>query len=207
MSEKTIYVKSPKLWWLQWLEVGALAAGIVYAFLTYLMWSDSHKNFRIEHQATLNPVIGLMPLDQYVVGNTLHADVNIVNVGQTAAKHNISDFVVTLQSNASSVQIDYKRGVHTTGGLLSGLGGINPIAVIRPLSAYAADKLKEEEVEGIKAGSLYVAVYGRGEFVDIYGDKHWFKICVFRGYNEKYLVQAKSCTDYNDVGDGELPPG
>jgi hypothetical protein len=65
--------------------------------------------------------------------------------------------------------------------------------------------LKKEEAEDLLSGRRYWAVYGRGEYEDIFGEIHWFHYCNWIDYYGRGgTFYSRTCVAYNDTGDGML---
>jgi len=57
----------------------------------------------------------------------------------------------------------------------------------------------------VLSGRRYISIHGEGIYGDVFGEKHWFRFCSWRGYVKGVNASAGSCAAYNDTGDG-LPP-
>jgi hypothetical protein len=189
-------------WWLI-LEGLALAAGVAYAVLTYLMWQDSHHNFTIDERAWMN--VGINLPNTINEGTPLVAKMTVFNTGKTVSRKILLECVVSRQRNTDPVPFDYVRP-HSS----HDVGMLTPSALTNlQCSSKEPDQvesLSKQQSDDLMSGRAYLAVYGRGSYIDIFGGAHWVQFCVWKGYfSGNGVYNAKSCTDYNDTGDGEAP--
>jgi hypothetical protein len=58
-----------------------------------------------------------------------------------------------------------------------------------------------EDVQALRDGKTYLAIYGRSEFTDMFGNNHWINFCSWQWYSEKKALEfgAGSCVSYNDT--------
>jgi hypothetical protein len=65
---------------------------------------------------------------------------------------------------------------------------------------------QRRDIDDLLYGRAYLIVHGRGRYVDIFGEPHWFTFCNWVGYFQGVNYQSSECSGYNDAGDGEPPP-
>ncbi|AXC16244.1 hypothetical protein ACPOL_7044 (plasmid) [Acidisarcina polymorpha] len=65
--------------------------------------------------------------------------------------------------------------------------------------------LSPKELEDLRAGRSYLAVFGIVQYFDQFGP-HWYRFCAWHGYNQTVPVEfaAINCVNWNQVGDGDL---
>lgn len=160
-----------KPWWWRLLEGLALGAAIVYAVLTYLMWSDSHKNFIIQERAWIKINSGAIDPKYIREGADVQTQVVLVNIGKTTAKRVVSDFSVVIEPSAAPVNFDY-----------SGNHSKEDVPVLEPndfqafpvqsSSELTPPKMTKDQAQDLLSGRSYFAVYGQGQYVDVFGKQH-----------------------------------
>lgn len=194
----------PPHWGWRLLEGTALVAAIVYAVVTTFMWRDSHNNFVVDERAWMN-VESTSPAQSDIRdGTPIKEFIAIGNTGKTAAKRVRVAFRVSIPHNNDSVAFDY------TGNISANFAGL-----ITP-NSYAQSSVDETDSEGrprlltqveaddLLNGRRYMAVYGMGQYYDIFGNPHWFHFCQWKGYLTGESFNASQCVNYNDTGDGKL---
>jgi hypothetical protein len=189
--------------WFRWLEGAALAAGILYAVVTYLMWQDSHKSFRIDERAWLSVATNIPAnVNQ---GTKLSGSLIVQNTGKTPARKIVFECTLSVQRNSEVVPLD-SPGMHS----ISDMGMLTPNSN-SPMPCFQGSfeepvVLTSAQADNLLNGRAYLAEYGRGRFVDIFGGDHWVHFCIWHAYyNGIGNYNAQSCTDFNDTGDGSPP--
>jgi len=195
-------------WWfivLHVLQFVGILAGIGYALVTYVMWRDSHNNFIVQERAwlTLEGIFPPMPKE----GNRIEIDARISNTGLTPAKKINAEFVPSVLGSNDRVPFDYSvksRNVEIIGILPPNRFVIIPIVQWK-IMPETLPYIKTD-VDDLMNGRTYLAIYGRGTYIGIFGRSHWFRFCQWMAYNATVSAFAsKECVEYNDTGDGKPP--
>lgn len=128
------------------------------------------------------------------------------NDGKTPAKKISAEFMVQILNKDEPVAFDYSP-LHET--IFTSI--IYPTREDGPLAIGKLDRrgnqinFSKTDVEQLMKGESYMAVYGRGTYIDVFGDTHWFHSCRWKKYFPPGLYSARGCTQYEDAGDGDLP--
>jgi hypothetical protein len=108
--------------------------------------------------------------------------------------------------NTDQVPLDYNR-LH----MITDMGLLLP-SQATPIGCFGGgtedqrDTLTQTQVDDLLNGRAYIGIYGQARFVDIFGNPHWVRFCSWKNYYKgNGNFNAKSCVDYNDAGDGQLP--
>lgn len=188
-------------------EIAAVVAGVAYAIITFFMWRESHNNFVLEERAWLD-VSKAEITDSgkdFHAGSPITAKVTLVNTGKTPAREVQAEYRIVLLRNTEEVPLSYDASVRNTDFIgLMPPNGSTEIAVQNYINRFEVEKFTEDEMKDIASGRAYLAVYGRIRYTDIFGEKHWFKNCVYQGWHSGSF-QSGSCVAYNNTGDGDLP--
>jgi hypothetical protein len=197
---------NPTPWWKTIMEVAALCFGIGYAIVTGLQWWDLRQDFRIEQRAWINLSQIWPDMSQIKEGTNIIILVRPSNTGKTPAKRAGYRFKIVMPDSDQEVRFDYS-GIITSG--FNGLMPPNATADIQ-VQMMGADHrpllLTKEEADDLISGRRYVAIFGQGEFEDVFGNIHWWHYCRWTSYySGSTTVAADSCTAYNNAGDGDLP--
>jgi hypothetical protein len=197
------YEPTPR--WKRWLEAIVALSVIAYAIITGFMWRDSHKNFVIDEQAWLS--VESIPPGEIKEGTPIQAAVFIRDTGKTPAKKIASDWGIWIVRNTESVSFDYSQN-HTMS--FTGVLNTNAVSVVQVLKSGdpLAPPVTKEQAESLLAGRMYLVVYGRVRYADIFGETHRVRFCNWKGYYVGAAggtYAAAGCTAYNDTGNGEPP--
>jgi len=185
-----------------WIELVAVAGGIFYAVVTYCMWRDSHKNFVIEERAWLS-IDSMFPAPKENI--PIESEVHITNTGKTPAKKIVSEFVVSIFKNTDAVKFEYSNQYRTgqVVGIMQPNGFVNT-DVVKPVDQFHPVLLTKTDVDDLQNGRAYWAVYGRGQYDDIFGETHWFHFCNWISNYKGGTYNTIGCTQYSDTGDGKI---
>lgn len=192
--------------WKAFVEVVAIPFAIFYAVVTYFQWRDLRQNFRIEQHAWIVISHSWPDANQIKEGSSVKSTVLITNTGKTAAKRITYNFDIVIPSSTEAVDFSYSR-IHTIGfaGMVVPNGGAPfQMSMMTPTNKEAL--LTKDEADDLLNGRRYLAIYGGGEFRDVFGETHWFHFCDWKSYyTGSTSVNASGCTEYNDAGDDEAP--
>lgn len=176
----------------------------VYVFLAWV----SIKTLHIDQRAWLEVSGVNLPSESVKEETPIIALAKVTNNGKTPAKKVVVQFVVVVLNSSSRVEFEYveKQGTAFNGVMVPKQN--IPVTVYGGGKPAKPDILTKTEAENLLGGRMYIAIYGRGEYKDIFGEQHWFHYCGWNGYYPLGAAYyASDCTAYNDVGDGPLPEG
>lgn len=199
----------------EWIMAILALAGVVVAFLTgAILWLQLDE-MRTDERAWLNitEVDAHYPKD--ISKDPLSETLTLENTGKTAARAVSSQFILDFVVNGYSPDFVYADRIFNS----YTVGALNPnspqsIDVVflkqRPGESSTVPRLlAQSESDDLNNGRAYLALYGRATYLDIFGHKHWMHYCVFStsiaNPTAKFPVTSKSCSDYNDTGDGDEP--
>lgn len=185
-------------WWKPLAEWLGVAAVIFYAVITFLMWRDAHRNFRIDEQAWIKVSADTLKRELIKEGVPLSADVTLTNTGKTFARNIHYQEDVVILPSAESVPFDY-----ATGELFS-VGILQPNQAEPYQDMRANEALTKGQADDLLNGHAYIAVYVRGQYDDIFGKTHWFGYCRWQAYYAPAAYATRGCTLYANAGDGPI---
>ena len=124
---------------------------------------------------------------------------NTKNIGKTPAKRIKAYFNVQIVNKDNSPNLNPQLGVNFAVGMM------NPdlsVGAIVPLFKGSADLLHppsitKTEVESLKSGETYLAFVAKVNYLDVFGNTHWFNFCYWHNtaignYN------SRPCVEFND---------
>lgn len=180
----------------------ALVAGIAYAVVTCMEWRDLQHNFVTDERAWLNEGVSFPKPDDITQGNEIKADIILENAGKTPSKIVRYEFGLDIPKSAQGAAFDYSSP-HTA-GFIALFNPAHPV-VITVTKSDPPQRYEQSEADDLIAGKRYMALYGRGQYNDMFGNTHWFKYCFSTGfYKGSTKFASAGCARYNDTGDGEL---
>jgi hypothetical protein len=128
------------------------------------------------------------------------------NIGKTAARSLDSEWVMEYVTNGDSPEFVYDnraRSFVTTGIVFPhDPFTISVVFMKGKLNSKETEPryLVPSEFDGLSTGKAYMAVYGKADYSDIWGNKHWLHYCYwFVAPSATTPVTAKACTQYNDT--------
>ena len=192
-------------WWKSALETFALIAGIVYAIVTYLQWRDLRHNFEIDQRAWLKIEYGSPSTSAGV-----SAAAKIINVGKSPALHAKVGAVLEVVERHHTLSFSPRHGFTGIDFPLLFPNDINPFMVVRFSKLTPPPKsLSESELESLKRGDSYIAVFGQATYADQFG-WHWMRFCMPSASTDPNIepghFNTKDCIAWNQIGDGDPPP-
>lgn len=124
---------------------------------------------------------------------------NTKNIGKTPAKRIKAFYNVQIVSKNNSPNLDPQARVHFTVGMM------NPdlsVPTIVPLFKETADllhppSLTKTEVENLKSGETYLAFVAKVNYLDVFGNSHWFNYCYWHGFTPGNYA-SRPCVEFND---------
>lgn len=183
----------PSGWWKGILEVAAIVAGIVYAFVTLCQWIDLRHQFAIEQRAWISVTHGDLGLSE-----NAPAVVPIIysNTGKTPARHIEMLITMKLVLTDESPVFDYRIGTFRT----AKVGMLMPNDP-QPIPFSSLESISPSQNAQITAGSILVMIYGKVDYDDAFG-RHWVTFCSqpFRRPSGSHTA-AEACAEYNNAGD------
>ncbi|HXM95758.1 MAG TPA: hypothetical protein VOA64_16150 [Candidatus Dormibacteraeota bacterium] len=131
--------------------------------------------------------------------------ITITNTGKTPAKRVVTEIVVENVSMSKAPSFSYvvARTTDVGGAILPNAAhqiAVQPLEFVPETKEFRTKPLSDLEYQELLAGKSYMATYGRIEYKDVFGVKHWFKFCSLALLSPKNVTMApKACADYNDV--------
>jgi hypothetical protein len=158
------------------------------------------------------PWLQIQPLvvnTSWQIGSPIAANVNVINTGKTPAINVIGDIVVDPIPTGGTLKFIYlsdRMHLHMkTNAFLPGFPvGFNAGAKVMGTSGSPIDSLvtTENRVKIID-GTIFIVVYGKITYDDVFGAHHWITFC---GHSQYTVISvdstrdiSESCADYNDV--------
>src|SRR5260370_5659137 len=196
------YEPTPR-WW-RIVEGVGVAAVVFYAVVTYFMWRDSHHNFVIDERAWLTfPTFSFPDAKE---GSPIRGAVQISNIGKTIAKTVQYQFSMGIIHNNEFPKLDYS-GLNTAG--FSGMmapGVSTAVFVGRYVNEFTFSTFTQSDFEDLQSGRTFVIIYGRGRYVDIFGETHWYQVCNWHSYyGGTQSYNSTPCVAYSNTGDRDGP--
>jgi Cu2+-containing amine oxidase len=68
-----------------------------------------------------------------------------------------------------------------------------------------ATVIDKADVEQLTSGKKYLVLWAIVSYYDFFGKQHWVKHCNWKEYYPSGKYEARTCTAYNDAGDGPPP--
>ena len=200
-----------KRWWgltrFEWLMSILTLCAVVVAVLTGLIFLRQLHEMRTDERAwiTMSSEHVAYPSDQHdPTMATVTVDVAIDNKGKTPARIFSASMVVDYVLNGKSPDFSYQFGVNHAVGIWppqSPLTLTVPLLKIDQGSGGAVSRfLTLKEFEALSNGGAYMVIYGRANYLDIFGVKHWLHYCAAWVHSDKGpSITSKACSDYNDT--------
>ena len=191
--------------WLDYVKFGGEMVGLLFliGYTTFagLQWYEMHRALLTDQRAWISVDIpsSTFPLD----GNYIPVVLKIENSGKTAAKQMEGDVIATVLDKGEGPALDLLTDVpHNkiyAGAIFPNAPFDMAVTVARygqrsPETIVLDDTLRQ----GIANGSLYIIVYGRITYYDVFGVQHWTQFCMGTGSAIR-LPAVEKCIAYNDV--------
>lgn len=199
------------------IEGFALAAAVIYAGIAAAQWYqmkkatnvaqqgvfDADMNFRRDQRAWIQITVGTAKI---VVAAPLEVSIHQVNIGRTAAKKVITKVIVELVRNGNDPAFGQRHPVtnyitavlypNTPGDFVAKLHSPNDTSATSPVIP-----LSRNDLDDFINGRVYLAIYGRVEFTDIFNTDHWVNFCSWQSGSANDILNytAAKCTAYNDL--------
>jgi len=216
--------ESEKDWWdktISGLQIVGVVLLAVYTCYTIKMYhankraadaardsSDvAAKTMHIDQRAWMNVVVGQAVLQD---GSPIKMPLRIVNTGKTPAYNLHGVVVINLLKESEQPDFNFGAGVHPRYSVDGGTAIPNsPTDFAWPILPKFVPKDKpiipiianDAIKSGMQNGSLYIVVYARITYDDVFGISHWLQFCSYAhnavGAPEK--ATADTCGPYNDV--------
>jgi hypothetical protein len=159
------------------------------------------RQMRIDQRPWIYPLVGLP--DQVIENTTLTATVHYTNSGKSPAKNVTVRFwfeaVPAHQEPAMRCAVPYLMG--TTGVLFPGFGDDYNVNWERCITNPADRRpiiVNHTDAENLNGGNSFIIVYGRIDYSDVFGVRHWTTSCHWKAFRGGGYT-AKRCADYNNV--------
>ena len=189
--------RTRRLWWRLLNTVGVLA-GILYAGVTYVQWRDLRHSFQVEQRSWLKATQSFTR--DVPSANMLPVQVHIKNVGRSAAIKTVVESVFQIVKAHDAPYLSFRTSK------LIDIGARETSPILFPdddsdFSVPFTHTPKDTDLDDLKSGRSYVAVYGVILYKDQFGD-HWTRFCAWKSYLTGSYT-SKPCVEYNSVGDGK----
>jgi hypothetical protein len=180
---------------------GALAVVAIYQFI--ILKGQLHT-MQIDQRAWIYVMVANVPKTP-VVNEEFNAFIQYSNTGKTPAKKMRLYYRMENVRNGESPDFEYSARpamVTTAGSMLPNAPNTITVPLYQDIAKYESKKLTVADVEDLLAGKTFIAIHGRAEYMDIFGNSHWSKFCIWKAYCDPgKMVTARSCSDYNDTDD------
>jgi hypothetical protein len=164
--------------WLTFIATGgAFIAATVYACIAEHQRKDAEHYSKISHRAWMAPTTGEMR--DFEVGKDSYVLVSIYNNGPTPAIDTIIIGDVLVWRKGESVPIRQLFQVKPTewnGNLIRASGGYRMPFFLRDAKPNPL-AITKASLEELKAGKLFIKVYGEVFYDDIFSHHHWVSFC------------------------------
>jgi hypothetical protein len=191
-------------WWRVFEGVG-IAAGILYASVSYLQWRDLRHNFEIEQRAWISVHMS----DPNVYGDvSASAALTMTNVGKSPALGIAAHMLFEVVDRHNGPSLVLPRTAYVSRLLFP--TDTFPVTITpRDPKTGEGRKLTPTEFANLVKGNSYMAIFGQITYTDQFG-MHWTRFCSWHPYNSlfatiPYFFNPRPCVQYNAVGDGEPP--
>ena len=176
---------------------------VVVTFFQYRIAAGQLDVMRIDQRAWMSIMIDGTPKTP-VEGSTFDAVAHVVNTGKTPATHVHVDMTIEKVRNGETPDFRYLGRLFN--GEISGIYLPNRSSTI-PFSLLSLDprnsepvKLSKEDVDDLTQGKTYIVIFGGVEYVDIFGIRHWMRVCSWTPYGPPIMgYSAEPCAAFNAV--------
>lgn len=200
-------------WWKgvkESIEAAALISAIVYAGITYRQWRDAARNFRTDERAWIKirfPVdaSGNAIYPELAQGKPIAIVFSLSNTGKTPSKPVRVEASAVILNADVPVPIEQLDDPNQVFGADTQFGGLFPNDNTAPSVVYRQNRgqalpMTQLEIDTLRRGDQYVAVYGIIRYDDVFGHSHWTKFCNWYSWGiQKY--NAWTCSQINGVDD------
>jgi hypothetical protein len=133
----------------------------------------------------------------------LRIPVRTINTGKTPARKVVANIFVEIVKNGESPKLDLAKVPPSKllfGILFPNNPSVDLVFRMRKKGAAEAafDALSSTEFQGLNSKTVYIAVYGRIDYVDVFNIPRWTKFCGWTSGSPGYY-SAQACTAYNSV--------
>jgi hypothetical protein len=204
--------------WKKLLEIIAIPFAIAYAVVTFFQWRDSNNNFIRDERAWVeikwSPDNGDDPGHSHLAvapGSPASSPLKIMNIGKTAAKNISEADYVELRGFSDEVNLSCVDTPQICPHLTSTTGIMFPSTHIDVVATRMTNGREPrittlEEANAWMKGQVYIAVFGKVTYDDVFGVNHWTKFCFWGNsditpLNTISVSASRSCTAYNAVDD------
>jgi hypothetical protein len=187
--------------WYYMLAIIGIPFAIGYAFVTYLQWRDLRHNFEVDRRAWIKIKLDW---DPSVPADTLVA--KIVNLGKSVALRPRTTAMMQVVDAHKQPSFSLSPSHITVAYPLQFPNDVNDVPIALLAFPNVPRPLSGDERMSLLIGESYLVVSGVITYADAFG-KHWTRFCFWQEYsrNLKAEFQARSCVDWNAVGDGDPP--
>ena len=141
-----------------------------------------------------------------VVGQPTFVDIERANLGKSPAIQCYTRAVTEIVRSNKSPSFTIKdRNVIRVDNVMMFPGDVNTSHIPMEREERASEGFHvytSEEASDLISGRAYLAVFGYVGYSDQFG-KHWTRFCDWHAYGPGDAFEARHCTLWNGVGDGE----
>jgi hypothetical protein len=192
--------------WKTILERGGIAAGILYAVVTYFQWSDLREHFKIEQRAWVKVVV----VKPTPITQDAKFGVELDNIGKSPAIRMATDALFEVVDKGSEASFTYNRQhkASLVGMLFPNDKVTFDLTPTPDNPDGSARRLSAEQVQDLTLGKSYIAIVIQSVYHDQFG-MHWTRTCMpfyyeSEGPTVNHTFESRSCVGYASVGNG--PP-
>jgi hypothetical protein len=166
----------------------------------------TNKQMREDQRAWIKT--SLDPTMTFTENQPFITQLHFENIGKTSARNIATEIVVEKLSVKEEPSLSYKAGKARDIGTSGIVFPHEPFAVpAELLKMKSSDNLGTEQiilsktdVEDLRDGKTYIAIFARTRYSDIFGVRHVSTFCSFHAPSVVPVeVMAKGCSDYNSV--------
>jgi hypothetical protein len=178
-------------------EVLTLIFVIIYAGITFFQWRDLRRNFEINERALMKATVQIPP----AFTDPLTAAIRFTNVGKSVAERAYSE--VLFEVIPRDERPDFGKGKPATTNDMTPTfpeDYHDETVMLHTSDGITAQPMTPTELDSLRNGTAYVAVYGAVIYTDQFGT-HWTKFCSSAMYRPGTYT-THWCTAYNHLGEG-----
>jgi hypothetical protein len=187
-------------WWTMAINAVIAISAFASFWVFFFQLRDAHKMAALDQRPWIKLSVAWQTdiAPNRALGVLIHTE----NVGKTAAKVVNETFILEKLESGQAPSFNYNKA----GTLTNLLGMIMPDVLVPdtnfPLFAMGNNPpppvLGDVAYKELVSGRAYLALFGKAEYLDIYGTQHWTHFCIWKNYGPGNF-NAVSCNEYNNV--------
>lgn len=189
----------------RWVKIGTQASIVLSAFsvitsvLALVILNNQLHTMRIEQRAWIKISHELQPVAE---NKPLIAEITIKNIGKTPAKRIEGNYrVQKVRKDASPDMVSGNNFNNFIGILNQDTPSTSHVPMLRENTDILNPAiLTKSDVAEIESGDVYIAVFGRLTYFDVYGTSHWINFCFWRT-PKPGTYTSRGCVEFNNVDD------